>query len=265
VTIRVCTRYLWKWWAVRNEDTEVGCDSIFLADAQHFWHNFFRMNQGKFRISRFALVPIGLLLAGTVLLQGQQSGAAIAFEQAFPGSEPEHYVISITSDCHGAYQSEGKLTDQSAAEESFHFDFTFTPATCAKIFDLTKQAHYFQGKVDSKKKNIAATGMKTLSYKDDQRNTKATYNYSPIPAVLELTTIFQSLGATMEFGRRLEYDRRYQKLALDEDLKKMEGATGVNGLEEISAIAPTLQKIVDDPSLMNVVRARAQRLIAAGK
>lgn len=237
---------------------------IFLADARRFCHNFFRMNQGRFRIFRIAF-PILILLTGSVFVQAQQPVSAVAFEQTFPGSEPAHYIISITSDCHGTYQSDEKLTDPAASGESFHFDFTFTPATCAKIFDLTKQAHYFEGNVDSKKKNIASTGTKTLSYKDDQRSTKATYNYSPMPAVLELTRIFQSLEATMEFGRRLEFDRRYQKLALDEDLMKMEGQTGVNALEEISAIVPTLQKIANDPSMMNVVRARAQRLIAGAK
>jgi hypothetical protein len=222
------------------------------------------MNQGKFRTFRFAF-PIVLLLAGSVVLHAQQSVSSVAFEQTFPGSEPEHYSIAITSACHATYQSDEKINDQSAAEDSYHFDFVVTPSNCTKIFDLTKGAHYFEGNVDSKKKNIASTGMKTLSYKDAQRSTKATYNYSPIPAVLELTRIFQSLGATMEFGRRLEYDRRYQKLALDEDLKKMEGQTGVNALEELSAIVPTLQKIVNDPSMMNVVRARAQRLIAGAK
>ena len=223
------------------------------------------MNQSRFRTSRFAFIAILFTTFGTVLLEAQQAVSTVVYEQTFHGSEPEHYTISVTSDCHGTYQSDEKLADPSGTEDAYHFDFAVAPPDCGKISDLTKQARYFQGKVDSKKKNIAFTGVKTLSYKDEQRNTKATYNYSPIPAVLELTTIFQSLGATMEFGRRLEYDRRYQKLALDEDLKRMEETSGVNGLEEISAIAPVLQKIIDDHSLMNVVRARAQRLIAGAK
>ncbi len=217
------------------------------------------MNQGHFRELRFAFISILLLLTG-ILAQAQQAIPTVTYEQTFHGSEPEHYVISITSNCHGTYQSEQKL-----AEDSFHFDFMMATANCSRIFDLAKQANYFQGKIDSRKKNIAFTGVKTLSYKDSERNTRATYNYSLMPGIQELTTIFQSLGATMEFGRRLEYDRRYQKLALDEDLKKIEDSSGVNGLEEISAIAPVLQKIIDDPSLMNVVRARAQRLLAAAK
>ena len=41
-------------------------------------------------------------------------------------------------------------------------------------------------------------------------------------AVQQLTQLFQSLSTTLEFGRRLEYFHRYQKLALDEELKRME-------------------------------------------
>jgi hypothetical protein len=33
------------------------------------------------------------------------------------------------------------------------------------------------------------------------------------------------------------------------------------GLEEIASVAPVLQKIADDPSVIKVVRARAQRLL----
>jgi hypothetical protein len=138
-----------------------------------------------------------------------------------------------------------------------------TESNCTKLFDLTRRAHYFESDISSKKKNMAAMGVKTLSYKDSQKNTKATYNYSPIPEVQELTARFQALGSTIEFGRRLEYDHHYQKLALDEDIKRMEESlSAIGGLEQIPAISPILQKLIDDPALMNMVRSRAQRLLA---
>ena len=103
-----------------------------------------------------------------------------------------------------------------------------------------------------------------MTYKDAQKSTRATYNYSPVPSVQELTTFFQSLSTTLEFGHRIGYDLRYQKLALGDELKKMEEMSQSGGLEEISAVAPVLQKIVDDPAVINVVRGRAQRLLQAG-
>jgi len=106
-----------------------------------------------------------------------------------------------------------------------------------------------------------------LAYKDAERSTSATYNYSQNQAVQNLTALFQSLSTTLEFGRRLEFYRRYQKLALDDELKRIEAMAKQNSLEELSALAPILKQIADDQTVINPVRARAQRLLqtAAGQ
>jgi hypothetical protein len=185
----------------------------------------------------------------------------VTFTLDFPGSEPDHYVISVSEDGRASYDSDGKLSPDSEAGDTFHSDFTMSQAARARVFDLAKRAHYFEGQIDSKNKKLASTGTKTLTYKDTQKNTSATYNYSPVPPVQDLTTFFQSLSTTLEFGHRLDYHLRYQKLALDEELKNMEEASNSGGLAEISAVAPVLQKILDDPAVIKVVRARAQRML----
>ncbi len=184
----------------------------------------------------------------------------VSFTCDFPGSEPDHYMVSVSEDGNAAYDSDSRL-NESAASEPFHSAFTVSQDARTRVFDLTKRANYFQSDLDSKKKNLASTGVKTLTYKDAQKSTRATYNYSPAPAVQALTAFFQSLATTLEFGHRLDYYLQYQKLALDEELKKMEEMSKSGGLEEISAVAPILQKIADDPAVIKVVRARAQRLL----
>jgi hypothetical protein len=52
-----------------------------------------------------------------------------------------------------------------------------------------------------------------------------------------------------------------RKLALEEELKTMEEMVKENELSEMGAIQPILQQISDDPSVVNVSRARAQRLM----
>jgi len=76
-----------------------------------------------------------------------------------------------------------------------------------------------------------------------------------------VTALFQNLSTTLEFGRRLQYFHHYQKLALDEELKRMEGIADQDNLEEMAAVVPILRQIVTDTSVINPVRARAQRLI----
>jgi hypothetical protein len=82
--------------------------------------------------------------------------------------------------------------------------------------------------------------------------------------VQQLTALFQSMASTLEYGRRLAYYHRYQKLALDEELKHMEEQAKDEQLSEIQGVTPELQAIVEDSSVINVVRARAKEIIEMG-
>ena len=216
------------------------------------------MASGKSFLHCLFVAALGFLVVSIPALA--QETAVVTFTLDFPGSEPSHYVISVSSDGHSTYESDGKLSPESEADP-FHLDFSLSPGTSKTIFDLAKRAHYFQGQIDSNKRNLASTGAKTLTYKDAQQTGTATYNYSPIPAVQQITQLFQSLSLTLEYGRRLQYYHRYQKLALDEELKRMEEMANENSLEELPAVVPILQRIATDASVINPVRARAQRMI----
>jgi hypothetical protein len=192
---------------------------------------------------------------------GQPVLPSVSFTLDFPRSIPDHYSFRVLSDGHTTYESKAKLSEESDDEDSFQIDFVVSPATRARIFDLAARARYFDGPINSNKKNIASTGKKTLAYKDSQRNTEATYNYSSLPVVQDLTALFQNMSTTLEFGRRLQYDHSYQKLALDEELKRMEEMAKSNSLAEMQAVGTVLSKIIADDSVINVVRARAQRLL----
>jgi hypothetical protein len=202
-----------------------------------------------------------VFLVAFVHSQTNQQQAAVTFTLDFPGSQPGHYSVQVQSDGKARYESSGRPSPGSDDSDTFDYEFTISPATREKIFALSARAGYFQKNLDSHRKNMAFTGKKTLSYKDAQRNGESTYNYSPDVAMQELTNLFQGLSATLELGHRLEYSLRYQKLALAEDLKRTEESARLSPPVEIQAIAPILQQIIADSSVMNVTRARAQRLL----
>ncbi len=195
----------------------------------------------------------------------------VTFTLDFPDSQPEHYSIRIQSDGPARYQSSGRPSTDSDQTDSPHTDsdhndnfdlnLTIGADTRQKIFGLAAKAGYFQKDLDSHHKGLAFTGKKTLSYTDARRSGESSYNYSTNPAVQELTNLLQSLSATLEFGHRLQYDHHYQKLALDEELKRMEEMARTNQLIEVAAIGSILDEIIADQSVINVTRARAQRLL----
>lgn len=187
--------------------------------------------------------------------------ATVTFSLDFPNSNPEHYSIAVHSDGSGEYESSGKISPDSDDRDKYQTTFNFSDSTRAHIFELAAQVHYFSGRIDAGNKKLAFTGAKKLSYKDAQQEHEAGYNFSSISAVQQLTLLFQSMGATLEFGHRLSYFHRYQKLALDEELKQMEDQAQRGELAELQAVKPILQEIYDDSSVINVVRARALRLM----
>ena len=207
-----------------------------------------------------------LLFACLTLLPAHAAEpATVTFSLDFPNSDPANYSISVLSDGHARYECTARISNDSDDREAYQTEFTFSEATRARIFDLAAQAHYFTGKIDSGNRKLAFTGAKKLTYKDDQRNFTADYNFSSLQPVQQLTALFQGVSATLEYGRRLTHYHRYQKLALDDELKRMEEQARAGDINELQAVKPVLQEIYDDASVINVVRARAQRLMEMGK
>ena len=215
-------------------------------------------------MTRFVfLACIAMIAPATAQQAAKATGPKVTFTLDFPQSSPEHYAISVEQDGHARYESRGKV-DHDSEDEPYSAEFEVSAGTRQKIFELAKQAKYFTGKVDGGNAKLAFTGAKVLSYEDGEKSSIARYNYSNMEPVRQLTALFQGMGQTLEYGRRLAYYHRYQKLALDDELKRMETQAKNNELNELGGVTPVLREIVDDASVLNVVRARAQALISMG-
>jgi hypothetical protein len=219
------------------------------------------------RIACAALVAAGI--CGVLLAQQRSptstpaSDPTITFTLDFPESEPAHYSIAVDATGHALYECTAKVQEDSG-EQTYKADFNLSAANRERIFEWAKQAKYFSGKIDSGNQKLAFTGGKTLSYQDGQRSFTARYNYSSLEPVRELTTLFQNIAGTQDYGRRLSYYHRFQKLALDEELKRMETQARNNELSEIQGVAPVLEEIIEDNSVINVVRGRAKAILQMG-
>ncbi|MFZ0275826.1 MAG: hypothetical protein WA254_22145 [Candidatus Sulfotelmatobacter sp.] len=224
-----------------------------------------RCARGFFAIG---MTLVGLMLSAPSMAQQAANGstasaATVTFSLDFPQSNPEHYSIVIDTSGHARYECMGSIAEDSE-DEAYQAEFQVSAANRERVFSLAKQARYFTGAVDSNNGKLAFTGTKVLSYQDGQHSNTAHYNYSNLAPVQQLTTLFQNMAATLEYGRRLAYYHRYQKLALDDELKRMQTQAQNNELNEIQSVAPVLREILEDSSVMNVVRARAKELIEMG-
>lgn len=190
--------------------------------------------------------------------------AVVTFDLIWDAVTPQEFTVTARADGGASYVSRNPLKAVPAGQErepSYLLQFTMSPANQTKIFKLAQQANFFNGNFDYKGHPVANTGKKTLSYADLTRNFQTTYNHSENKAIQQLTELFQGISSTIEFGRKLQFKHKYDKLGLEDELKAMEASEANHYLAELQIIAPTLQSIADDPTVLNIARERARRLL----
>ena len=186
----------------------------------------------------------------------------VTFTFDWPSIEPHRYVISVDSSGNAAYES--WLTEAGAEQsvgDPYMLKFTASAGARQRIFNLARQLNYFHGDFEYRKHRVAMTGDKTLAYADPDKRYETRYNWSENPAIEQLTALFQGISATIESGRRLTRLLRFDRLGLDEELKSLEHAALEQRATELQIIAPILEQLADDPSVMNIARQRARHIL----
>ncbi len=193
--------------------------------------------------------------------------AVVSFQFDRTGLAVPRYTLELHEDGTGSYKADqieipakGTSTRGQAAQ---HIDrsINLSHATVEKIFKAARAQNYFNVDCDSKAKNIANTGKKTLTYTGPDGSGSCTYNYSENKSVAALTDIFFGIADTLDEGRTLEFLHKYDRLGLDAEMISFEQDVQSGRALELGTIAPTLASIADDGALIQRVRLRAQKML----
>ena len=208
-----------------------------------------------------------LLAAGALVAQSPSSAnARVSFEQRWPQADPQWFELVFLSDGSARYRSlphqESKSSVDDPTPEPYEFSFTLSPHSCQFIFTVARGLSRFQGSLDKLK--VAFTGTKTLRYEDPAGNSAVlSYNYSSSPELTALTTLMQGISQSIELSQILQFQQRFDKLALDSTLRRTEELASLQRLPEPQILQPVLQRIANDPTVLNIARQRARRILQA--
>ena len=215
-------------------------------------------------------------------LYSQQQDTSVIFKFSWKYGRPSDYVVTLhrggqvdyVSDDHSlswpqqrnqpveSNAEQAVQENDAASKERFTKQFQCTDSLREKIFALAEQLKFFDGQFEFTAHPVAQTGSKTLGYEGSAHHTSTTYNYSENPSIQELTELFQGISLTIESGRKLEFDRRFDKLSLDQDLKALDQLSKDGHLYEVQAIAPVLQRLASDRTVLHIAQQSAQRILA---
>ena len=221
-----------------------------------------------------------LLLLGAVAANAlaQQTAPAsppagqphVSFTIDRAGVDVSHFVITVHPDGSGTYDavaapptlsSRYGADPANATSEPIRLEIHLSAAGTAKVFAGARATNLFGIPCNSKARNIADTGHKTLTYAGPDGAGSCVYNYSENKTVVFLTDFFQSVGYTLDEGRRLEFRHRYDRLGLDQEMATLLAQSDAGHAPELATIAPTLESLVADGDLLERVRLRARKLL----
>ncbi|GGA62624.1 hypothetical protein GCM10011507_12720 [Edaphobacter acidisoli] len=218
-------------------------------------------------------IALGAMLTLSPVLFAQAPVAAaiqpvISFQFERTGLPVPKFTIKVEENGSGTYQADvipgvGDSGSGAPAEATQHVNraITLTPATVAEMFKTARALKYFSVQCDSKAKNIANTGAKTLSYSGADGHGSCSYNYSENKDITSLTNTFLAIAFTLDEGRRLAFLHRFDRLGLDAEINTLADQAKSGGALELGTIAPTLSSIASDDQVMERVRVRASRML----
>jgi hypothetical protein len=207
----------------------------------------------------FSAIPA---LAQNSLEPGSLNASAptISFELEWKVADPQWYQITVDQNGQATYESKPHVAENQPESEPYSLHFIMSQPSRTRIFQIASALHGFEGNFETRAK-IAQTGKKTLIFRQGGKENKTTLNYSDNQQMNELISLFQKMSTTFETAQKLDYDMRFDKLGLDRDLKSLVQLEKGKQLAELQVIAPTLERIANDETVMNIARQKAKQLL----
>ena len=183
----------------------------------------------------------------------------IVFTSVLWTADPASYSIAVDSTGTATYQSAPNSVEQTGVP--YTVEFAMSERTRRTAFNLARAMNFFRDQIATSTGSPQTTYVRTLSYHDGQTRNQITYTGSSNSDVQELTSMFEELSETLEFGRRLRYLYEHHRNAVSSELEKLQISADQHHVRELQALTTVLSTIVADGSIELPARQRAQSLL----
>jgi hypothetical protein len=130
-----------------------------------------------------------------------------------------------------------------------------------RVFETVHRHKFFNEGCESHLK-VAFQGWKKLTYTGPDGNGSCQFNYAKDHDIQTLGESIVAVASTILEGARLELLRQHDPLGLDKEMGYLLEASEDGRLQQICAIRGILQRLEDDPDVMERVRRQARTLLA---
>jgi hypothetical protein len=182
-----------------------------------------------------------------------------------PGLYPSQWTLTVHPDGSGHFHAEGgnRPDGQSATflPAKVDRDVNLSGGFTNRVFETVHDRRIMGGDCESHLK-VAFQGWKKITYTGPDGQGGCEFNYSKNKEIQDLGDSLVAVGATLIEGARLELLYQHDPLGLDSAMAFVVEASNDGRLQQICAIRGILERLEEDPHVLDRVRKRARSLLA---
>jgi hypothetical protein len=194
-----------------------------------------------------------------------EAGAVVQVEFSNLGLSPSHWTLTIYPDGSGHFHS---LRSKAPVESlqaidapDVDRDIRVSAEFAERVFQTARHRNWFAGDCESHLK-VAFQGWKKLSYSGPDGQGSCEFNYSKDKEIQTLGDSLVAVAGTILEGARLETLLQHDRLGLDKEMDYLLEAEHDGRAQQICTIRGILERLAEDPGVMERVRKRANVLLA---
>jgi hypothetical protein len=211
---------------------------------------------------------LALALCGLALpVRGQDGSAAtpvFLIDFSHPGLSPAHWTLTLRPDGSGHFHSERGVGTRDAAQgidaPDVDRDIEVSAEFAGRVFEAVRRLKLSNSDCRNLPK-VAFQGSKKLRLSGPGGEWGCEFNYSKDKDVQALGDSLIAVAETIVEGARLEVLLQHDRLGLDREMEFLVAAAEDGRASQIGAIRSILERLADDPEVMERVRKRARVLL----
>jgi len=196
---------------------------------------------------------------------GSAPASVFRMDFSHPGLSPSHWTLTIHPDGSGHFQSErGKLPaegPQSFEAPDVDRNIRLSAEFAQRVFSVAGHRNWSKTDCDSHLK-VAFQGWKKLSYSAPEGGGDCEFNYSQDKEIQALGESLRAVAETIVEGARLELLLQHDRLGLDKEMESLTEEARDGQAQQLGTIRGILERLAEDPGVMERVRKRARALEA---
>jgi hypothetical protein len=198
------------------------------------------------------------------------AGPVFQMDYSNPGLSPTHWTLTLYPNGSGHFRSERGNPPVAATEGSSEGidapnvdrDIQVSEEFAERVFQTARRHRLFNTVCDSHMK-VAFQGLKTISYSGPEGKGICEFNYAKDKEIQALSESLLGVEGMILEGARLEILLQHDRLGLDREMEYIVAAEGDGRVQQVGVIRGILERLADDPAVMDRVRKRARVLLAS--